>query len=199
MSHYPSRMLVVARVAFGSWITVEVLSWAKVLPISLEFTWLGLIITASGAWIALEIISAWLRRRGAQSLWAGTFICVLASQCTDAFGDIFRLYGSYAWYDQVAHFVGGSVLALVIFNTLYNLEKAGRVKLPLGLHTLLSVFGAMAFGSLYELEEYGEDVLFGSNRMGNAFDTGNDMLMNTIGACVMVFVIWHVVKKLRRT
>lgn len=198
MSHYPSRMLVVARVAFGSWVAVEILSWAKVLPITLEFTWLGLIITATGAWLALEIISRWLRNRGAQSLWAGTFIVVLISQCTDAFGDIFRLYGTYAWYDQVAHLVGGSALALVFFNTFYHLEKAGRVKFPLGLHSLVSVFGAMAIGSLYELEEYSEDVIFGSNRMGNAFDTGNDMLMNTLGACLMVLVVWQVVKARRR-
>lgn len=188
----------VARVAFGSWIAVEMLSWAKVLPITLEFTWFGLIITASGAWLALEIISGWLRKRGAQSLWAGTFIVALVSQCTDAFGDIFRLYGSYGWYDQIAHFIGGAVLALVFFNTFYNLEQAGRVKFPLGLHSLVSVFSAMAIGSLYELEEYSEDVLFGSNRMGNAFDTGNDMLMNTLGACLMVLVVWQVIKARRR-
>lgn len=188
-------MLVVARIAFATWIFVEILSWAGILPLTLEFTWLGLVITASAAWGALELISWWLRKHGAATLWGWTFLVALVSQCTDAFGDILRLYGTYSWYDQVAHFVGGAVLALVTFNTLHALHDAGKVQLPLGARVLVSIAAAMAIGSLYELEEYGEDVVFGSNRLGSAFDTGNDMLLNTLGAVCIILVLQRFFRK----
>lgn len=184
-----SRMLQVARFAFGVWILVELLSWAKVLPLTLEFTWLGLILTASLAWGALEVISWRLRKVGSRTLWAGTFIATLVSQCTDAFGDILRLYGSYGWYDQVAHLIGGAVIALILYDLFTALHEAKRIQLGLKFRGFLSTLGSMAIGSMYELEEYGEDVIFGSNRLGNAFDTGNDMLLNTIGAVLLVLII----------
>lgn len=184
-------MLTVARFAFGVWILVEVLSWLKLLPLTLEFTWLGLILTASVAWGALEIISWRLRKVGARTLWAGTFLATLVSQCTDAFGDILRLYGQYGWYDQVAHLIGGAVIALILYDLFTALHEGTRIKLGLQFRGFLSVLGAMAIGSLYELEEYGEDVIFGSHRLGDAFDTGNDMLLNTLGAVLLTFVlIW---------
>lgn len=194
----PFRMLTIARFAFGAWIFVEVLSWAKVLPLTLEFTWLGLILTASLAWGALEVISWRLRRVGARSLWAGTFIAVLVSQCADAFGDILRLYGQYGWYDQVTHFVGGAVVALVLFDLFTALHDSGRIQLGLTFRGFMVVLGAMAIGSVYELEEYGEDVIFGSHRLGDAFDTGNDMLLNTIGALLLVITIVWVRRRKQR-
>jgi hypothetical protein len=184
-------MLQIARFAFGAWILIEVLSWAKVLPLTLEFTWLGLVLTASLAWSALEIISWRLRKVGARSLWAGTFIVALISQCTDAFGDIFCFYGTYSWYDQLAHLVGGAAVALIFFDLLTSLHAAKRLQLGLAFRGFLSVLGSMALGSLYELEEYGEDVIFGSHRLGDAFDTGNDLLLNTFGSVLLILlVVW---------
>ncbi len=189
MAYHPLTMLRVARFAFATWLLVEILSWAGVLPLSLEFTWLGLVLTASLAWLALEVISWRLRKAGAGNLWGWTFLAALLSQCTDAFGDILRLYGTYGWYDQVAHIVGGAVVALVFYNIFYNMQGYGSLRLAKGWMYTLSIFSAMAIGSLYELEEYGEDVLFHSNRLGSAFDTGNDMLMNTIGAVVLMVCV----------
>ncbi|MEK7640147.1 MAG: DUF2238 domain-containing protein [Patescibacteria group bacterium] len=182
-------MLKIARLAFGVWVFVEVLSWAKVIPLTLEFTWFGLILTASVAWGAVELISLRLRKVGAQSLWGGTLLLVLISQCTDAGGDIFRLYSAYNWYDQVAHVVGGAAVALIFFNLLTSLHIAQRIQLGVKFRGWLAVMGSMAIGSLYELEEYGEDVIFGSHRLGDAFDTANDMLMNTLGALLLILII----------
>ncbi|MDP2789993.1 MAG: DUF2238 domain-containing protein [bacterium] len=184
-------MLKIARFTFGAWIFVEVLSWAKILPLTLEFTWLGLILTASLAWGALEVISWRLRKVGARNLWAWTFFATLISQCTDAFGDILRLYGTFSWYDQVAHLVGGAVVALILYDLFTALHEAQRIQLGQKFRGFVSILGSMAIGSLYELEEYGEDVIFGSNRLGSALDTGNDMLLNTIGAvCLILIIVW---------
>jgi len=198
MEQRASPMLKFARIAFGLWLAVELLSWAKVLPLTLEFTWFGLVLTASVAWGSLELISWRLRKIGARSLWGWTFLAALLSQCTDAGGDIFRLYGTYAWYDQVAHFVGGAVVALVFFDLFLALEQRGVALLALRLRGVVSVMGSMAVGSLYELEEYSEDVLTGSHRFGSAFDTGNDMLLNTIGALVAVFLLVWFFRKRRQ-
>lgn len=182
-------MLQVARIAFGTWLGVEILSWAGVFPIHIEFTWLGLVLTAALAWLALEVITWQLHRVGAESLWGWTFLAALLSQCTDAFGDILRLYGTYSWYDQVAHLVGGAAVALVFFNIFARLIERGIVKLPRAWHGFISILGSMAISSLYEIEEYSEDVIFHSNRLGSAFDTANDMLLNTSGAILIILVI----------
>ncbi len=192
MVQHASTMLKIARFAFGTWILIEVLSWLGILPLTLEFTWLGLILTASFAWAALEGISWRLRKVGARGLWGMTFLAALVSQCTDAFGDILRLYGTYSWYDQYAHLVGGAVIALILFDLLTALHTAQRIHVGVKFRGFFSILGAMAIGSLYELEEYGEDAIFGSNRLGSAFDTGNDMLLNTLGAILMIAVlVWQ--------
>jgi hypothetical protein len=185
-------MLKIARLAFGFWLFVEILSWVKILPLTLEFTWLGLVVTASFAWGILEIISWRLRRVGARNLWGLTYFAALFSQCVDAFGDISRFYGKFGWYDQFAHFVGGAVVALVIFDLLLALQDSGRLNLPAKGRAIIAICVSMAAGSLYELEEYGEDVFFNSNRLGNAFDTGNDMFLNTLGAAVLIWLIYFI-------
>jgi hypothetical protein len=182
-------MLQVARIAFGTWLCVEILSWVGVFPIHIEFTWLGLVLTAALAWLALEIISWQLHRVGADSLWGWTFLAALLSQCTDAFGDILRLYGTCCWYDQAAHLVGGAVVALVFFNILARLIERDIVKLSRAWQGFIAILGSMAVGSLYEIEEYSEDVIFHSNRLGSAFDTANDMLLNTCGAVLFILAI----------
>lgn len=183
------RMLTIARYAFGLWILVEALSWAKVLPLTLEFTWFGLIITAVGAWAALEIISWRLRAHGADLLWGWTYLAALISQCADACGDIFRLYGRFGWYDQVAHIIGGAVVALIFFNLLTSLNNKKVQQVGLKFRGFISVLGSMAIGSLYEIEEYSEDIIRHAHRLGDAFDTANDMLCNAIGAIILIIVI----------
>lgn len=194
-----SKMLQVVRGVFATWLSIELLSWAGVLPLTLEFTWLGLVLTASVAWAGVEIISWRLRKSGARNLWAGTFFLVLLSQCTDAFGDILLLYGTYSWYDQVAHVVGGMALGLVFAVTFIAAQAAGVARFGKKSLGALAVACAMALGSLYELEEYLEDVLTGSNRLGTGMDTGNDMLMNTIGAIAVVLVVQLVAHRRTRT
>mgnify|MGYP001562475370 CR=1 FL=1 len=184
-------MLTFARLAFGGWLLVEVLSWAKILPLTLEFTWFGLVITGGVAWGTIELISWRLRKLGAQNLWGGTLLLVLVSQCTDAGGDIFRMYGTYSWYDQVAHLVGGAAIALVFFNLLTSLHVAQRIRFGPGLRAWFAIMAAMAVGSLYEIEEYAEDILRHANRLGTAFDTANDMLCNSLGAvALVVLLVW---------
>jgi uncharacterized membrane protein YjdF len=77
----------------------------------------------------------------------------------------------------------------VFYNIFHNLQGHGSLRLTKGWMYTFSIFSSMAIGSLYELEEYGEDVLMHSNRLGTAFDTGNDMLMNTVGAILLVLCI----------
>jgi uncharacterized membrane protein YjdF len=189
MDTRPPVMLKIARFAFAAWLIVELLSWLKILPLTLEFTWFGLMLTASFVWLGLEIISWRLRKAGARYLWGLTYLGALLSLCVDAFGDIFRFYGSYTHYDQFAHFIGGAMIALVVFDLMTALYKSGKISIPLKGRGVLAIATAMAMGSLYEIEEYSEDVLFGSHRLGDAFDTANDMLLNTLGAIAIIIII----------
>lgn len=42
---------------------------------------------------------------------------------------------------------------------------------------------------VYELEEYVEDLLTGSNRLGDGFDTANDLMLGLFGAMLGALVI----------
>ena len=47
----------IIRIGFAAWIIFELLNWIGVLNFTLDFTWLGLVVTAVFVWTALEIVS----------------------------------------------------------------------------------------------------------------------------------------------
>ncbi len=51
----------------------------------------------------------------------------------------------------------------------------------------------VTLGAGYELLEYSEDVLTGSSRLGDGPDTGNDLLMDFIGAALATLSVrsWY--------
>lgn len=157
----------------------EILVWLELVPLTATFTIIGLIITQTAAWIILELVQAKLKRPYA---WWIMSLIVLA-MTLDMTGDLFHWYDMFWWYDAVLHFFGSGVAGLWVWN-IATIVYGKRAP-----HRLISLaaFGlGVTMGVAYEIEEYLEDYFTGSHRLGDAFDTGHDLLLNTLGVMLAV-------------
>ncbi|MBI3305495.1 hypothetical protein HYZ80_04195 [Candidatus Parcubacteria bacterium] len=188
-------LLIISRLGLASLIGFEGLNWIGVLDFTLDFSWLGLIVTAVAVVAFLEGAAFLLKRTTGRGLHPVAYFAGAAGLAFDAIGDIAHLYGRFAWYDQVAHFLGGAVVGIVAFNVLWQLEQAGRMRLGAGWRSLFVVSIGAFFGSLYEIEEYLEDLWKWHRqvRLGDGPDTANDLLFNIVGAIAVVaaVVLWQ--------
>lgn len=191
-------LLLLARFGLAGLVGFEGLNWAGLLDFTLDFSWLGLIVTAGAVAVMLEGTSVALRRATGRALHPLVYVLAVIGLSVDAFGDIAHLYGRFAWYDQLAHLVGGGVVAAAMLSILWQLEQAGRIRLGSIGRGLAAVALAAFFGSLYEIEEYLEDAWKWHRqvRLGDGPDTANDILFNILGA-LAVAVIASIVVYLR--
>lgn len=162
----------------------EVLNWVGVLDYTLDFTWLGLVITLVPVWIFLEYLNSYFKKRFNSQLPGILFFIAAAGLYFDAMGDTFNLYSTYNWYDQVGHFIGGTAVSIVVLTTVLkkkiNLSNFSQGLVVVSIATFLLV--------LYEMEEYLEDVFFSTNRLGPGADTANDLFLGLTAAILVTLV-----------
>ena len=195
-----------ARLLFVGLIIFELLNYLKILQFSLEYTWLGLIITSTVSLILLEITAYKYKQIKGHYLHWSIWLIVAASLSLDAFGDFFHYYGRYSWWDQAVHLFASGVICFTLFIVIsafwidkfkYSLLfKTGRLKLSL----FLAATSTMTLSAIYEVEEYVEDVLFNTNRLGPGPDSANDLLFNLLGVltAVAIVTIYYLVTHKRR-
>lgn len=188
-----------ARLLLAGLIIFELLHYLKILQlIDLEFTWRGLLITAVVGLIILEITAYKYRQKKGHSLHWLIWLIMLVGLSLDAGGDFFHLYGKYGWWDQAVHlFISAAVcFTLFIIISAFWIDKfkfslllrTGRLKLSL----FLAATTTMSLSALYEIEEYTEDLIFHTNRLGPGVDTANDLLFNFFGVLAVVgFIVFY--------
>lgn len=182
---------IIARFGIAALVGFEGLNWAGVLGFTLDFSWLGLIVTAVAVFVLLEGSSFFLRRTTDHGLHPLVYLAGVASLSVDALGDIAHWYGRFGWYDQLAHFQGGVVAAAISYNILWQLERAGRIRLGAAGRTVTVVAFTAFLGVLYEMEEYFEDLWYWGRqvRLGDGPDTVNDIIFNIVGALAVLVVV----------
>lgn len=189
-------MMRLGRFLFFSLVVFELLNVLKILKLNTQFTWLGLLITALFSWGLVEYIyKKYEKTRGHHLHWVVIYITILALSL-DAAGDFFHLYGRFDWWDQVVHFFVPAIVCFTLFTVINAfwidkvkfvlLFKAGRLKLSL----LLASTSAMSLSALYEIEEYSEDLIFHTNRLGPGTDTANDLFCDFLGVCFAVAIVF---------
>ncbi|MDD5589885.1 MAG: DUF2238 domain-containing protein [Candidatus Portnoybacteria bacterium] len=181
-----------SRILFVILIGFELLNELGILNFTLTFTWLGLIVTAAAVWIGLELFSFYSGRDcPPSSLKTGFGLAMLLAVALvyfDAMGDIFLFYAKLGWYDRLGHFMGGAIVAIIFFSVIRNLFACRRLYLsPLATGFFITA-SATFLGVLYELEEYFEDMLTGSSRLGDALDTANDLFLDLTGAAIIALI-----------
>ncbi|MFH0923689.1 MAG: hypothetical protein V1825_03065 [Candidatus Falkowbacteria bacterium] len=195
-----------SRLFFAGLIVFELLNYLKVLRFNTQFTWLGLVITSIACLILLEITAhKYRRKKGAYLHWS-IWLIVASGLSMDAFGDFFHLYNKINWWDQFVHFFVSGVACFTLFIVISAfwidkfkfslLFKTGRLQLSL----LLAATSAMSLSALYEIEEYLEDVIFLTNRLGPGTDTANDLFFNFTGilAAVAFVAVYYLITHKRK-
>ncbi|MBI2024290.1 hypothetical protein HYT00_02810 [Candidatus Giovannonibacteria bacterium] len=182
-----SRTLILILILF------EILNLAGFLNFTLDFSWLGLLVTSVSSLLVIELIYYFFRKRG-EILPSFPYSISAVGLWVDALGDISHFYGSIAWYDQMAHFLGGAaVMALALAVSVKLL--AGKTSIIFIIIIALSL--TSFFGSLYEIEEYLEDAFYHKRqvRLGDGPDTANDLLLNLYGALAVGIIYALLYKK----
>ena len=195
MTNAENKLLrVLPRLLLVGLILFELLNEFGILHYTLDFTWFGLAITSVIAWIILETASHLLKKSCGQAMNFWTIMLAVGVIYIDALGDILHFYGHFGWYDQFAHFVGGMAVAGLIFNIVWHLCQCQKIKLGIKGMGFFTIAATTLIGVFYEIEEYLEDFFTGSRRLGDGPDTANDMMMNVLGAILIIVIINIVLK-----
>jgi uncharacterized membrane protein YjdF len=196
MKRFDSILRMIARLGFLMLLIYELLAWAGVIESSLSYTWRGLVVTLLAVWFFMEVISFWLKKKRGGPILGIVFLLPLLSIFVDALGDIHHWYVTYTWYDQVAHFTGGGSTVVLLWNIMFRVVREEvRLWQPWIVYQL--AFGFTIFiGVMYEIEEFTEDVIFHSNRLGDGPDTVDDLLLNCLGALTYLAIV-ALVRKIR--
>lgn len=197
-SEMGNRFLVnVFRVGLAAILAYEVFRW-KILKSSLAFSWQGLVLTALAAIIILEIASRWLRKKHSIEISWTSYVAAFVSLALDAAGDMFHWYTIYSpWFDRLLHFIGGAVVAIIVYDVLRGIHTANPNAFSWGWLSVLTVLGTLFWGFAYEWLEYAEDVFYWKRtvRLGDAYDTVDDMQLNLLGGAAIVFLFYFFRKK----
>lgn len=182
-------MILIIRTLFAAVILFELLNGFGVLHVPLDFSWFGLTVTTVVAWGAVEMLfGKWGNTRTLRLALSVALVGVLL----DAAGDVFRLYSRIIWYDRALHVIGGALVAYLVYllfdRVIATLRPTMRALFIVGVANLLGV--------LYEIEEWLEDAWVHKRqlRLGDGPDVADDMLMNIIGACIVVGIttyLWN--------
>lgn len=180
--HNLARSLFVILAAF------EALNYLGIFSYRLQFTWLGLLITTAGVLFLIEIVGWWYGRLAHKRLPAVFWYLALLGLGLDFTGDFLFYYTRFGWWDQLLHAYNSLIVFLflaVVVRDMLPLEimhKTDKHRIDKNKVALfLSAVFCLALGALYEIEEYSEDLLFGSMRSGQGGDTANDLLFNLTG------------------
>ncbi|KKR14057.1 MAG: hypothetical protein UT42_C0034G0003 [Candidatus Falkowbacteria bacterium GW2011_GWA2_39_24] len=182
-----ARLLILGLIAF------EFLNLIEVLHFTLDFSWLGLMITSLGVFIIVETVYYGCCKKDYQPPIFPYYLVAIALYF-DALGDIAHFYANYTWYDQVAHALGGAVVMSMVLGIFWQLKK--KYLLPLMMILMIGLASTSLMGSLYEIEEYLEDKYYHHRqlRLGDGPDTVNDILCNLSGGFA-VGVLYYLKQK----
>lgn len=172
----------VARCFFAPLSVFELLNALGVLHFTLAFTWWGLVITCIPVWVALEVSFYHYQKRQLHFPW-WVIVPVILAVYFDALGDIAEFYNNFLWWDQVAHAMGSIAIACWVGAIVLPVWKVDRLSSKYRFLFLMSF--SVFLGVVYEMAEYFEDLISSSRRLGDGFDTVNDLLWDTFGAVLV--------------
>lgn len=178
--------VLVWRILFGALLAFEILVFLKLIPITPTFTTFGLLLTLGGVWIGVEYTYHLFKHKEyTHSLPGWTTLLIPLTVYLDASGDFLHFYTIFPQYDAFLHFINPAIGCLWAWQFLHVLYP----KVPTRFVLFASSMFMISASALYEVEEYLEDVLTGSHRLGTAWDTGNDLVMDMLGTLLSVILI----------
>lgn len=96
-------------------------------------------------------------------------------------GEVLMFYERVSIWDNVLHFYGTAVVAILAFMIVYTLHYTKKLRLTLPFIGLFTVTFALAVGSLWEIAEFTVDAVFAENTQKGLADTMWDLVYDLIG------------------
>lgn len=176
----------VARIFLVPLAVFELLNALGILHQPLTFTWWGLVVTSLPVWAVLELAHQRLKKIKKNIPW-WVIVPVILAAYFDALGDAEGVYNTFYWFDQVAHCTGSMAATAFVGAILFPFWKVHRLSQKVSFIFLVTCGAAL--GVVYELAEYLEDIISESHRLGDGYDTANDLLWDVFGAVVVAALI----------
>ncbi len=175
-------MILFARLLFIAIIGLELLGLLGILPLTPQFSWAGLVLTALFSLGALGYMENRLggRYRPPLYLW----ITVIAAIVLDAGGDIMHLYARFPWYDNLTHFTGGLATGIAVRWFVGMKEESAGKTAPFTVRFYLILTAVASTAVLYEMMEYFSDWFLGTAALADRWDTTEDIIMTVLGGLI---------------
>lgn len=119
-----------------------------------------------------------------------THTIAVACAYADVLGTDGNLYAAIDEYDKLTHFFGVAAIAAGLYDILRALYRRGTVRWQPNDRLMLSVAIAVAIGIAWEGYELIGDKVFNTTRVGGRWDTGNDIVSDSLGAIVFATLLW---------
>lgn len=190
-----SPFILLAHFLFMGLASFELLNFAGILKYPLHFSWLALAFITVASWLAWVLTYRPLKRQRQHFLAAQVGILTLSSIYADFLGNLYHFYTRLAWYDQLTHFLGGVSVGALAFAILWYFKTKGSLKLPFFWLALFAICLAVTAGVFYEFEEYLEDRLTGTQKLGSSFDTADDLAWDFLGVLMIIIPFSYFYKK----
>ncbi len=168
----------------------EVLNYFQFLSFHVDYTWLGRFVSTLVMFGALRLIDEGFRRKLGTRLQGKVWLLMTVLLWFDFLGDVFGFYSRWMWYDQVVHFLSGVLLVSCLWIVVRTCATRLQWIVPNSVLAVLVLGINTMFAVLYETEEYLEDVFFGTNRLGDGFDTTNDLLLNLVAGVLVILSLF---------
>jgi hypothetical protein len=113
-------------------------------------------------------------------------------------GEAVNAYERFFWWDAMLHIASGVILSFAAFLILYILYREKKFQASPFIIAMLTFSFALALGTIWEIFEFGMDNVFGLNMQKNGLsDTMWDMIVNSIGALVVSYAGYRIIKNNR--
>ena len=179
MSKILSKFLDLALHTFLAWfLKISILALIPYLIIKGDYLFTFAAIIA----FILTIIPSILQRTYKVHLpWEMDLIISLVIYLHTFCGEILYFYEKIPIWDDIMHFMGTAVIAILAFMVVYTFHFTGKLKLTLPFIFLFTFVFALAIGTIWEILEFGIDQIFGRNSLYGLVATLWDFIADFIG------------------
>ena len=115
----------------------------------------------------------------------------------DAAGSIFNLYAEFWWFDEALHFFSSFAITLVLALYAYGALLTGRRRHEVLLVLTIAGLG-VALGVLWEMVEWGFDLVEPGNVIRDKADTMTDLVLDAAGGLLAGILSLIMLRKGRR-
>lgn len=96
-----------------------------------------------------------------QKLSPQIYVLALLYSLGPSLGHTYNLYNLFPWWDELLHFTGGIVFALLGFELARKMSQDKKASSSLWMTALFGLFFSITLSVLWEFAEYGVDLVFG--------------------------------------